>query len=271
MPRLPSAGESVTLSSHTAFALCDGLLKMAHCMIVELPEPELRDIRYTLDALLIRTDQVLDMVERDFSLIFNGLRVDPSIPPGAEDFGAVLVSTTSATGSTDFCDADSSFSSCCPNTTSNPAPGGVRFPPPVPTTSPALPHATTSAIARRLPTPIPSLAPAPTQVPSHGRYPLIISSRDNIKFPDYTDHPYFVRPGIPGAYQRPPVSFAGAENDTFYVVSQGLYVGIFTEWCDVVPWVIGIPGSVFRKATSWDEARDTYNARLACGVVKVLA
>jgi hypothetical protein len=46
-------------------------------MIVELPEPELRDIRYTLDALLIRTDQVLDMVERDFSLIFNGLRVDP--------------------------------------------------------------------------------------------------------------------------------------------------------------------------------------------------
>jgi hypothetical protein len=67
----------VTLSSHTAFALCDGLLKMAHCMIVELPEPELRDIRYTLDALLIRTDQVLDMVERDFSLIFNGLRVDP--------------------------------------------------------------------------------------------------------------------------------------------------------------------------------------------------
>lgn len=78
MPRQPTMGESVVLTNSTAFALCDTLLRMAHCLIIELPEPELRDIRYTLDSLLTRTDQVLDLVERDFALRFNGLNVNPT-------------------------------------------------------------------------------------------------------------------------------------------------------------------------------------------------
>ena len=50
---------------------------MAHCLITELPEAELREIRYTIDALLTRTDQLLDMLENDLSLNFDGLNIDP--------------------------------------------------------------------------------------------------------------------------------------------------------------------------------------------------
>lgn len=76
MTRLPAGVDSVVLTSSTAFSICDGLLKMAHCLIIELPEPELREVRYTLNSLLTRTDQVLDIVERDYSLNFDGLRID---------------------------------------------------------------------------------------------------------------------------------------------------------------------------------------------------
>lgn len=78
MTRFPGGVDSVVLTSSTAFAVTDGLLRMAHCLIVELPEPELREVRYTLNSLLTRTDQVLDIVERDFSLDFESLRLDPT-------------------------------------------------------------------------------------------------------------------------------------------------------------------------------------------------
>ena len=40
---------------------------------------------------------------------------------------------------------------------------------------------------------------------------------------------------------------------------------------EVGPWVLGVSGSLFRKARSWDEARDLYNARLASGTVQILS
>jgi len=68
--------DSVILSNQTAFALCDGLLRMAQCWIIELPETELREIRNVLEGLLVRTDQALDLMEGDISLDFEGLGVD---------------------------------------------------------------------------------------------------------------------------------------------------------------------------------------------------
>lgn len=40
---------------------------------------------------------------------------------------------------------------------------------------------------------------------------------------------------------------------------------------EVAAWVLGVSGSVFRKAKSWEEARETYNTRLAAGAVQILA
>ena len=73
----------------------------------------------------------------------------------------------------------------------------------------------------------------------------------------------------------------------YYVVSKGLYVGIFNDWQvgllsfgfillmlprhEVEPWVLGVPRSTFRNVRSWEEARDLYNIRLASGTVQVLA
>ena len=92
--------------------------------------------------------------------------------------------------------------------------------------------------------------------------------------------------GVPGAYQRPPTASGLAGNTSFYVVSKGLFVGVFTDWYvaffnltllllrifrnEVAPWVLGVSGSIFRKGKSWDEARDLYNARLASGAVQIL-
>ena len=73
----------VTISKPNAFAICDGMLRTAHCLIVGLPEPELREIRDTLDRLLMRADRALDLIEVDFSLTFEGLEINPgklSIP-----------------------------------------------------------------------------------------------------------------------------------------------------------------------------------------------
>ena len=102
---------SITLPTTNAFAICDGLLKMAHCLINELPEAELTHIRDTVDALLIKTDQRLGVIEQDFSLNFDGLSINPSEcqmyysgssnlfldarhPSESNDFNTVLVSTS---------------------------------------------------------------------------------------------------------------------------------------------------------------------------------
>lgn len=68
-------GDAVVLSTANATAMADGLLRMAHCLIVELPEPQLQDLRYTLDLLLMRVDQILDA--EDLCLNFDGLTTNP--------------------------------------------------------------------------------------------------------------------------------------------------------------------------------------------------
>lgn len=184
--RQTSVGEgAITLSSSSAFAICDGLLRMAHCLIVELPEPELRDIYYTLGTLLAKTEQVLEVLENDVFLNFDNLSLDPGksrcfcidlsyidlsnllSETWAEDFGAVFVSTTVTTESSE--PTSSTSSRRRGNTISR-------------ATAPAPPAS-------------PTLAPeSPAQ--THGRYPLVISSRESVGFPDYTHHPQFVRPGL---------------------------------------------------------------------------
>lgn len=72
--------DSIALSTSSAFSISDGLLRMAHRLIIELPEAELREIRHTLDTLLTRTDQLLDMVEDDLSLNLDDLNIDPGKP-----------------------------------------------------------------------------------------------------------------------------------------------------------------------------------------------
>ena len=71
------ARETVTVSATSAYSICDGLLRMAHCFIVELPEPKLRDIRYALEGLLVKANRTLEVFEYDLSLNFDGLEIDP--------------------------------------------------------------------------------------------------------------------------------------------------------------------------------------------------
>ena len=73
----PDGTAFIQLPTTSAFSLCDGLLRIAHRLMIELPEPELRDIRYTLDALSTRVDQLLESAELDYSLNFDGLSIDP--------------------------------------------------------------------------------------------------------------------------------------------------------------------------------------------------
>jgi len=73
----PHERDYVAISKPNAFAICDGMLRTAHCLIVGLPESELREIRHTLDRLLMRADQALELIEIDFSLSFEGLEIDP--------------------------------------------------------------------------------------------------------------------------------------------------------------------------------------------------
>lgn len=40
----------------------------------------------------------------------------------------------------------------------------------------------------------------------------------------------FIPPGIPGPYVRPPIGETGQTPSMWYVVTKGLYVGIFTNW-----------------------------------------
>jgi hypothetical protein len=75
--RCPSTErDSIQLTATSGFAICDGLLRMAHCLMIELPEAELRDVRYTLDTLLAKADQLLDAADVDFSLNFDSLQVN---------------------------------------------------------------------------------------------------------------------------------------------------------------------------------------------------
>lgn len=79
-------------------------------------------------------------------------------------------------------------------------------------------------------------------------YGIIASSRPRVGRPDYTFHPKFIRPGlfnlfvdprntrityifvgIPGKYERPPLG-PSEKAQKYYVITKGLYVGIFFNW-----------------------------------------
>jgi len=40
---------------------------------------------------------------------------------------------------------------------------------------------------------------------------------------------------------------------------------------EIGPWVLGVSGSLYCKAKSWEDAMETYNDRLAAGAVKILS
>lgn len=198
--RTPANRDTIQLPTASAFNICDGLFKMANCLVVELPEAQLRDIRYALETLVSKVDRLLESGEYDLSLNFDGLTVDPSECleshpdisalisaftdiPGAEDFGTPP--TPSSTAS-DFGTSSSSST----NTNSS----GLSSLTP----SPRRPRQNTIRVAApTIPAPTPAPSPTPTlaPVPYHGQFPFIISSRENVGLPDYTHHPLFVRPG----------------------------------------------------------------------------
>ena len=68
----------MVLSNQAAFALCDSLLQMTRFWIIELPEPELREIRNVLGGLVVRADQALDLMENEICLDFESLQIDSS-------------------------------------------------------------------------------------------------------------------------------------------------------------------------------------------------
>ena len=70
--------DSIVLLSSCASTICDGLLEMAHCLMVELPAAELMAVHHTVETLLVKADQMLDIVDQDLSLNFDGLSIDPS-------------------------------------------------------------------------------------------------------------------------------------------------------------------------------------------------
>jgi len=74
--RQQPTSDSIQLSTASGFAVCDGLLRMAHCLMTALPEPELRNIRFTLGALTARADHLLESTEFDLALNFDNLAVD---------------------------------------------------------------------------------------------------------------------------------------------------------------------------------------------------
>ena len=75
----PAEKDVVQISATSAFNICDGLFRMANCVISELPEAELRDIRKILDTLLAKVDRLLDHAEYDLSLNFDSLAIDRGI------------------------------------------------------------------------------------------------------------------------------------------------------------------------------------------------
>ncbi|KAF9777723.1 hypothetical protein BJ322DRAFT_1025501 [Thelephora terrestris] len=262
MPRQRNARRSIELSPTSAFDMCDGLLRMSFHLMIQLPEAELRDIRYVIDTLLTRADRLLDTAGPELSLNFTALAIDPEPiqQPWTEDFGAILVSTSTSVSSTSDVTpstlSTSTFGRCSSNRV--PVPNANATAPPVATPVPT---------PTRAPTPTPDDTQAPIM---HGRYPLIISSRRFVGRPDYTHHPEFVRPGVPGPYRVPPTASGLADYSEYYVVSKGLYVGIFLAWQEIAPWVTGVSHSNHRKFDSWDRAKYAYNSRLAAGTIEVL-
>ena len=77
MRRSPTDRDTIQLPTTAAFNICDGLFKMANCLVVGLPEAQLRDVRYALDTLTSKVDRLLESGEYDLSLNFDGLAVDP--------------------------------------------------------------------------------------------------------------------------------------------------------------------------------------------------
>lgn len=86
-------------------------------------------------------------------------------------------------------------------------------------------------------------------VPDDPKRPMKISSRPGVGRPNYRLHPEFVSPGsfttfvsiskvnvsviilgIPGPYLRPPLLPSEPNPPMFYIITKGLYVGIFTSW-----------------------------------------
>ena len=120
-----------------------------------------------------------------------------------------------------------------------PAPAPTPAPVPAPTPAPV-----------QVPVPAPAVTPAPTPaIPDAPRYSLIVSSRPNVGIPNYEYHPEFVRDGasvlvvhifvstltfnflgIPGNYTFPPLHSSQPNPPRYYVITKGLYVGIFTSW-----------------------------------------
>ena len=190
MRQPPPDRDTIQLPTTTAFNICSGLFKMANCLVAELPEAQLRDIRYALDTLGAKVDRLLESGEYDLSLNFDDLTVDPGKPskshpnipalispssdiPGSEDFGTVTASistTANANGLTSL------------PSPRRPRHGTIRIP--VPTATAPTPAPTPT------PTPVPSAS-----IPYHGQFPYVISSRENVGIPDYTHHPLFIRLG----------------------------------------------------------------------------
>jgi hypothetical protein len=48
------------------------------------------------------------------------------------------------------------------------------------------------------------------------------------------------------------------------------FASLIPRRTEVAPWVLGVSGSVYRKADTWAEAKSLYNARLSVGAVKIL-
>jgi len=216
MHRSPAGSSFIHLPTGSAFSLCDGLLRMAHRLIIELPEPELRDVRCILETLSTRVDQLLDSAEIDDSLGLDDLSIDPgkyqrshlTIPapilfilelsynpvPGAEDFGAVMVSTTVTTT-----DGNPSTVSSPSHRRKNISRVPIFSTPSTPAPTPTLVH-----------------VPTPAMALSHEPFSLVKSSRKGVGYPDYTYHPTFVGPGS----QR--IQPGQREHDILYQESQVL-------------------------------------------------
>ena len=118
-----------------------------------------------------------DLPSSDFLL-------DAQNPLPGEDFGAVLVTTSTTVSSNTSEPTFTTSSRHCKNTINRVS---------VPTAIPG-PSATLESV--RAPTPVSTPAPPSTPNSNHGPFPLIISSRNNVRFPNYTYHPSLVRPGL---------------------------------------------------------------------------
>ena len=197
----PTDRNTIQLPTTSAFNICDGLFKMANCLVVELPDAQLRDVRYALETLVSKVDRLLESGEYDLSLNFDGLAVNPgesprfypdiyalTLPsldiPGAEDFGTPTTSSSST----------SEFGMSSISTTANIHGSGLT------SLSPSPRHHRQNTVripapTILTPTPAPTPAPTTTPIPRHGSFPFVVSSRKGVGLPNYSHHPLFVQPG----------------------------------------------------------------------------